>query len=86
MSQFEIIGTPAMRDFKRYVMPFSVYSVSNDSCFLREEWVVKISDQFGVITQDTAYDGGNVASCRMKPTTGGYNGGTIWIRWTDPEG
>jgi hypothetical protein len=28
MSQFEIIGTPAMRVFKRYVMPFSVYSVS----------------------------------------------------------
>jgi hypothetical protein len=28
MSQFEIIGTPAMRVFKRYVIPFSEYSAS----------------------------------------------------------
>jgi hypothetical protein len=31
MSQFERIGMPAIRDFKRYVMPFSAYSVSRTS-------------------------------------------------------
>jgi hypothetical protein len=33
MSQFEIIGTPAMRGFNRYVMPFSAYSLRRHSCF-----------------------------------------------------
>ncbi len=42
MSQFEIIGTPAMRVFKRYVMPFSVYSVSLTTLSNVEgEWVVR---------------------------------------------
>jgi hypothetical protein len=37
----EIIGTPAMRVFKRYVMPFSVYSVSQTTLSNVEgEWVV----------------------------------------------
>ncbi len=33
MSQFEIIGTPAMRVFKRYEMPFSAYSLRRHSGF-----------------------------------------------------
>jgi len=42
MSQFEIIGTPATRGFKRYVMPFSVFSVSQTTLSNVEgEWVVK---------------------------------------------
>ena len=42
MSQFEIIGTPAMRVFKRYVMPFSVHSVSQTTLSNVEgEWAVK---------------------------------------------
>jgi hypothetical protein len=42
MSQFEIIGTPAMRVFKRYLMPFSVFSVSlTTSSNVEGEWVVK---------------------------------------------
>ncbi len=42
MSQFEIIGTSAMRVFKRYVMPFSVHSVSQTTLSNVEgEWVVR---------------------------------------------
>jgi hypothetical protein len=33
MSQFEIIGTPAMRVLKRYVRPSSVYSLRRHSGF-----------------------------------------------------
>ena len=43
MSQFEIIGTPAMRVFKRYVMPFSACSVNsvrdNKSQYLIPRWI-----------------------------------------------
>jgi len=42
MSQFEIIGTPALRVIKRYVMPFSAYSVSQTTLSNVEgEWVVR---------------------------------------------
>ena len=42
MSQFEKIGTPVMRVFKRYVMTFSVYSVSRTTLSNVEgEWVVR---------------------------------------------
>ena len=42
MSQFVIIGTPAKRVFKRYVMPFSVHSVSQTTLSNVEgEWVVR---------------------------------------------
>ncbi len=42
MSQFEIIGTPAMRVFKRYEMPFSAYSVSRTTLSNVEgEWAVR---------------------------------------------
>ncbi len=41
MSQYEIIGTPAMRVFKRCVMLVSVYSVSQTTLSKVEgEWVV----------------------------------------------
>jgi hypothetical protein len=42
MSQFEIIGIPAMRGFKRYVMPFSAYSVPRTTLSKVEgEWAVR---------------------------------------------
>jgi hypothetical protein len=42
MSQFDIIGTPAVRALKRYIMPFSVYSVSQTTLSNVEgEWVVR---------------------------------------------
>ena len=41
MSQYEIIGTPAMRVFKRCVMLVSVYSVSQTTLSkVEREWVV----------------------------------------------
>jgi hypothetical protein len=43
MSQFEIIGTPAMRVFKRYVMSFSAYSVAQTTLSkVEREWAVNI--------------------------------------------
>jgi hypothetical protein len=42
LSQFEIIGTPAMRVFKRYLMPFSAISVSRTTLSNVEgEWAVR---------------------------------------------
>jgi len=42
MSQFEIIGTPATRGFKRYVMPFSASSAPRTTLSNVEgEWVVR---------------------------------------------
>jgi hypothetical protein len=41
LSPIEIIGTPAMRAFKRYIMPFSVYPVSRTTLSsVEREWVV----------------------------------------------
>jgi hypothetical protein len=42
MSQFERIGIPAMRDFKRYAMPFSAFSAPLTTLSNVEgEWVVR---------------------------------------------
>jgi hypothetical protein len=47
MSQFEIIGTPAMRDFKRYVMPFSASSLRRHSAAVALATMAKEASGFG---------------------------------------
>jgi hypothetical protein len=51
LSQLKIIGTRAMRGFKRYVMLFSAYSVSRTTLSNVEgEWAVKKCNQLDAPT------------------------------------
>jgi hypothetical protein len=56
MSQFEVIGTPAMRVLKRYAMPFSVCSVPRTTLSNVEgEWAVKAPASEKHLYMDTHY-------------------------------
>jgi hypothetical protein len=47
MSQFEKIGTPAMRVFKRYIIPFSASSLRRHSAAVALATMAKEASGFG---------------------------------------